>query len=88
MNVITFFFFLQGISQLVNPTRMIGYSRAGMACTPNTVFTDDSFEVTLPVNAEFREIFTMCVQLTFGDCMEMASRDFASEFVILTHILT
>ncbi len=82
------FIFLQGISQIVNPTRMIGYSRAGMACTPNTVFTDDSFEVTLPVDAEFGESFTMCVQLTFGDCMEMASRDFTSKSVILTQILT
>ncbi len=82
------FIFLQGISQIVNPTRMIGYSRAGMACTPNTVFTDDSFEVTLPDDAEFGESFTMCVQLTFGDCMEMASRDFTSKSIILTNILT
>ncbi len=67
---------------------MIGYSRAGMACTPNTVYTDDSFEVTLPVDAEFGEVFTMCVQLTFGDCMEMASRDFTSKSIILTHILS
>ena len=76
-------FFLQGISQIVNPSRMIGYSRAGMVCTPNTEFTDDSFEVTLPDGADFGENFTMCVQLTFGDCMEMASRDFTSKSVIL-----
>ncbi len=31
---------------------MIGYSRAGMACAPNTVFIDDSFEVTLPDDAD------------------------------------
>ena len=67
---------------------MIGYSRAGMVCTPNTEFTNDSFEVTLPVDADFGEIFTMCVQLTVGDCMEMASRNFISKSVILTHILT
>ncbi|XP_064407748.1 uncharacterized protein LOC135352501 [Halichondria panicea] len=67
---------VQGISQLVDPSRMIGYSRAGMVCTPNTEFTNDSFEVTLPVDADFGEIFTMCVQLTVGDCMEMASRNF------------
>ncbi len=42
---------------------MIGYSRAGMACTPNIMFTDDSFEVTLPVNTVSGEVFTKCVQL-------------------------
>ncbi len=57
---------MQGISQIVNPSRMIGYSRAGMACTPNTVFTDDSFEVIPSVNAVFGEVFTMCVQLTLA----------------------
>ncbi len=69
----------QGISQIVNPTRMIGYSRAGMACTPNTVFIDDSFEFTLSDDADSGQAFTMCVQLTSGDCMEMASRDFTSK---------
>ncbi len=49
---------------------------------------DDSFEVTLPDDAGFGENFTMCVQLTFGNCMEMASRDFTSKSVILTQILT
>ena len=53
-----------------------------MACTPNTEFTGNSFEVTLPVDADFGEIFTMCVQLTDGDCMEMASRNFISKSVI------
>ncbi len=81
-----FSFFRQGISQIVNPTHMIGYTWAGMACTPNTVFTDDSFEVTLPDDADFGELFTMCVQLTFGDCMEMASRDFTGKSAILTKV--
>ncbi len=71
-------FVFQGISQLVDPSRMIGYSQARMACTPNIVFTNDSFEVTLP-DADSKETFTMCVQLTLGDCMEMASRDFICE---------
>ncbi len=69
---------MQGISQIVNPTRMIGYS---MACTPNTVFTGDSFEVTLPDDADSGQAFTMCVQLTSGDCMEMTSRDFTSKSI-------
>ena len=85
---LTFSFFLQGISQLVNPTRIMGYSREGMPCKPNTIFTDDSFEVTLPVDAGFGENVTMCVQLTFGNCMEMASRDFTSKSAILTQSLT
>ena len=76
----------QGISQIINPRRMIGYSRAGMTCTSNTVFTDDSFKIALPNDAEFGEEFTMCVQLTFGDCMEMTSRNFTSKFVVLIHI--
>ncbi len=84
----TFSFFLQGISQIGKPIRIIGYSRVGMACTPNTVFTNDSFEVTLPNDAEFGETFAMCMQLIFGDCVGMASRDFTSKSVILTHILT
>ncbi len=69
----------QGISRIVNPTRMIGYSGAGMACIPNTVFTGDSFEFTLPDDADSGQAFTMCVQLTSGDCMEMASRHFTSK---------
>ena len=79
-------FMLQEISQTVNPTLMIGYSRAGMACTPNTVFTDDSFQVTLPDDADSGQAFTMCVQLTSGDCMEMASRTFTSKSIILFHL--
>ncbi len=69
----------QGISQIVNPTRMIGYSRAGMACIPNTEFTGDSFQVTLPDDADSGQAFTTCVQLTSGDCMEMALRNFTSK---------
>ncbi len=76
----------QGISQIVNPTRMNGYSRAGMACTPNTVFTGDSFEFTLPDDADSGQAFTMCVQLTSGDCMEMALRNFTSKSIILIHL--
>ncbi len=50
---------------------MVGYSR--MSCTPDTMFTGDSFDVTLPNNAVTGEVFRMCVQLTSGDCTEMAS---------------
>ncbi len=60
---------------------MIGYSREGMACTPNTLFTDDSFEFTLPDDADSGQAFTKCVQLTSGDCMEMASSEFISESI-------
>ncbi len=52
---------------------MVGYSRMNMACTPDTMFTGDSFEVTLPNNAVTGEVFRVCVQLTSGDCSEMAS---------------
>ena len=76
----------QGISQIVNPTRMIGYSQAGMACIPNTVFTGDSFEFTLPDDANSGQAFTMCVQLTSGDCIEMALRNFTSKSIILIHL--
>ncbi len=65
---------------------MIGYSRASMACIPNTEFTGDSFQVTLPVDADSGQAFTKCVQLTSGDCMEMASRDFTSKSIILFHL--
>ncbi|XP_064393477.1 uncharacterized protein LOC135340957 isoform X2 [Halichondria panicea] len=67
---------VQGISQIVNPSRMIGYNRVGIACTPNIVFTGESFEVTLPDDADSEETFTMCVQLIFGNCMELKSIDF------------
>ncbi len=53
---------------------MVGYSR--VSCTPDTMFTGDSFEVTLPNNAVTGEVFRVCVQLTSGDCTEMASIDF------------
>ncbi len=65
---------------------MIGYSRAGMACTPNTEFTGDSFEVTVPDDADSEQAFTKCVQLTSGECMEMASRNFTSKSIILFHL--
>ena len=71
----------QGISELVDPTCMIGYSRAGMACIPNTVFTNGSFEVTLPVNTDSGEAFTMCVQLTFEECIKISSKDFTSKSI-------
>ncbi len=57
-----------------------------MACAPNTVFNADSFEVILPDDADSGQAFTMCVQLTSGDCMEMASRDFTSKSIILVHL--
>ncbi|XP_064393448.1 uncharacterized protein LOC135340944 isoform X1 [Halichondria panicea] len=78
MNIMmkVFFGMVQEISQIVNTSRMIGYNRVGMACTPNIVFTGESFEVTLPDDADFGETFTMCVQLTSGNCREMASSDF------------
>ncbi len=65
---------------------MIGYSRAGMACIPNTVFTDDSFQFTLFDDADSGQAFTMCVQLTSGDCIEMALRNFTSKSIILIHL--
>ena len=84
---IAFPFVPQGISQIVNPSRMIGYNRVGIACTPNIVFTGESFEVTLPDDADSEETFTMCVQLIFGNCMELKSIDFTSKSNIFNVIL-
>ena len=63
------------------PTRMYGYSRAAVDCTPNTTFTGSS-EMFSVSGGEAGDDFTICVRFQKDDCMTMGSADFTGELLI------
>ena len=56
-----------------------GVSRAGMKCTPDTMFTGSLFDVNLPNGTVDGDIYTICVAFT-SECFQIAAaKNFTSK---------